>query len=72
VDCAPATDLAVPLTLTTSGAAIANLPSTVTIPAGSTAGTFTVSTKAVTAKTVEKIQASAGAVVKTASLTVNP
>jgi hypothetical protein len=48
----------------------ASVPATVTIASGSQSATFAMSTSAVTKKTVVKITASEGAVVKTANLTL--
>ena len=57
--------------LSSSNPTRASVPATVTIPTGNLSATFTVTTTAVSKKTVVKITASAGAVTKTASLTIN-
>jgi len=57
--------------LSSSNPTRASVPAMVTVPAGSPSATFTVTTTAINKKTVVKIAASAGAVTKTASLTIN-
>jgi len=56
--------------LLSSNASKASVPATVTVPAGKTSLNFTVTTFSVTKKTVVKITATAGAVAKSASLTL--
>jgi hypothetical protein len=58
--------------LSSSDTAAAQVPSSVTIPAGSTWATFTVTTSAVATSTWVTISASFGGVTQTASLTVTP
>ncbi|MCX7993793.1 MAG: S8 family serine peptidase [Fimbriimonadales bacterium] len=58
--------------LSSSNAAVASVPSSVTVPAGATSANFTVSTAAVSSSTNVTITASAGGVSRTATLTVNP
>ena len=55
-----------------SSAAAAAVPSSVTVAAGATSATFTVTTSAVTASTPSTITASYGGGTKTATLTVTP
>jgi len=50
----------------------ASEPSSVTVPAGSTSATFTVTTSAVPASTSATISAAYGGVTRTAALTINP
>jgi len=52
--------------------ASATVPASVTVPAGATSRTFTVTTSAVTTSTVATITASFGGTTRTAGLTVNP
>jgi hypothetical protein len=58
-----------PVTLSVSGAP-ANVPPTVTVPAGSTTGTFTIATTGVTAVSTATVSASLNGTTKTASLTL--
>jgi hypothetical protein len=51
--------------------AVAGVPASVTLPAGATSRTFTVTTSAVTAQTQVVVSAAAGGVTRTATLTVN-
>src|SRR3989454_12245371 len=62
------------VTLLSSNTAVANVPAigSVTVPAGSTSTTFSVTTVSVTASTSATISASFGGVTKTALLTVSP
>lgn len=57
--------------LSSSNTAAATVPASVTVPAGSTSATFTVSTSSVGANTPATISASYGGVSRTAILTVN-
>ena len=63
-------DLALPVT--SSDPSVATVPSTVTIPAGATAGGFNISTAAVTTQTVVTISVSGGGATVSAPLTVLP
>ncbi len=67
---APAGGTAV--TLSSSNTAAANVPASVTVPAGSISVTFTTTTTSVTASTLVTITAAADAVTRTATVTVNP
>jgi len=60
------------VTLTSGDSAVADPPPTVTVPAGATSATFTITTTAVTSSTVVPITATLGGVSKMANLTVNP
>ena len=60
------------LQVASSNPAVASVPSSVTIPAGSTAGGFNIFTNSVSTQTVVTISVSGGGVTKTANLTVNP
>jgi hypothetical protein len=60
------------VTLASSNTTAANVPSSVTIAAGSSSATFTVTTQTVTTSTAVTISASAGGVTRTAALTVSP
>ncbi|HYV12213.1 MAG TPA: hypothetical protein VE980_15040, partial [Pyrinomonadaceae bacterium] len=60
------------LQVASSNPAVASVPSSVTIPAGSTAGGFNIFTSSVSTQTVVTISVSGGGVTKTANLTVNP
>jgi len=60
------------VSLSSSDTTVAQVPSSVTVPAGATSATFTVTTSAVAASTSVTISASFGGVTKTASLTVKP
>ena len=64
---APAGGLIVTLS---SNSASASVPATVTIPAGQNAVAFTITTAAVTAKTIAEISASVGSLSKTQTLTI--
>ena len=59
------------VTLSSSNTAVASVPSSVTVPAGSTSATFNVSTTAVTASTSVSITGTSG-VSRSATLTVTP
>jgi len=63
-------DLALPVT--SSNPAVASVPSTVTIPAGASAGGFNIFTTAVTSQTVVTISVSGGGATVSAPLTVLP
>jgi len=69
---APAPSGGFVVNLSSSNPSVATVPSTVTVPAGTTSATFTVSTRAVSSATSVTITASAGGVSRTATLTVNP
>lgn len=58
--------------LSSSNTTVARPPSSVTVAAGATSATFTVTTSAVTASTSVTISATFGSTTKTATLTVNP
>ncbi len=58
--------------LTSTNTAVATVPASVTISAGSSAGSFTITTFTVTAQTAVTITAAYGTGNKTATLTVNP
>ncbi len=58
--------------LSSSNSAVASVPSSVTVPAGQTSATFTVTTQAVSSTTTVTITATAGNVSRQATLTVNP
>src|SRR6266550_3440738 len=60
------------VTLSSSNTAAATVPSSVTVPAGATSATFTVSTSVVNASTAVTISAAYGGVTRTASITVAP
>ncbi len=60
------------LQVASSNPAVASVPSSVTIPAGSTTGGFNIFTSSVSTQTVVTISVSGGGVTKTANLTVNP
>ena len=60
------------VTLSSSNTAAATVPSSVTVPAGATNATFTVSTSVVTASTAVTISAAYGGATRTASLAVTP
>jgi hypothetical protein len=57
--------------LSSSNTAAATVPASVTVPAGSTSATFTVSTSSVSSNTSSTVSASYGGVTQTATLTVN-
>ncbi len=69
---APAPSGGFVVNLSSSNTNVATVPNTVTVPAGATSATFTVSTRAVTSTTSVTITASANGVSRTATLTVNP
>jgi thermitase len=69
---APAPSGGFVVNLSSSNTNVATVPSTVTVPAGATSATFTVSTRAVSSATSVTITASAGGISRTATLTVNP
>jgi hypothetical protein len=60
------------VTLTSSNTAVASTPASLTIPAGSATGTFTVTTADVSAVSSANIKAIANGIVRTVTLTVNP
>ena len=60
------------VSLSSSNTAAARVPSSVTVAAGATSATFTVSTSAVTASTAVTISAACGGATRTASITVAP
>jgi hypothetical protein len=60
------------ITLSSSNTAVARVPSSVTIAAGATSASFTVSTSLVVTSTAVNISAAYGGVSKSASLTVTP
>ena len=59
------------LQVASSNPAVASVPNSVTIPAGSTTGGFNIFTSSVSTQTVVTISVSGGGVTKTADLTVN-
>src|SRR2546425_249316 len=67
---APSGDAVV--SLSSSDASVATVPSSVTVPAGATTATFTVNTSTVTTSALVTISASYGGVTQTASVTVTP
>ncbi len=67
---APAPSGGVPVSLSSSNTTAALVPASVTIPAGATSATFTITSKAVTASTPVTISASFGGITRTATLTV--
>src|SRR5882762_3028764 len=67
---APAPSSGALVSLSSSNTAVATVPANVTVPAGATSATFTVTTLAVSASTSVTISASYAGVTKTASLTV--
>jgi hypothetical protein len=69
---APAPNGGVLVSLSSSSTAVATVPATVTVPAGHTSATFTVTTLPVTASTSVDISASYAGVTHRASLTVTP
>jgi hypothetical protein len=60
------------VTLTSSNTSVAQVPSSITIPAGSTNANFAITTSSVTAATPVTVSAVYGGVTKTTILTVNP
>jgi hypothetical protein len=60
------------VTLSSSDTAVATVPASVTVPAGATSATFTVTSKTVTATSSATISATYGAATRTAVLTVSP
>ena len=69
---APAPAGGMVVTLASNNTAAATVPASVTVAAGATSATFTVTTNAVTASTAVAISATAGVVTRSATLTVNP
>lgn len=69
---APAPQGGFVVNLTSSNTAVATVPTSVTVPAGATRASFTVSTNAVSSTTSVTITASANGVSRQATLTVNP
>ncbi len=68
----PAPSAGVPITLTSDNAAATPSPASLTIPSGSSSGTFTVNTTAVTTSTTAHITASDGTTNVQATLTITP
>jgi trimeric autotransporter adhesin len=66
---APANGIRVTLT---SNSAVVSVPSSFTIPAGATKGTYTLTTSAVSVSTIGTISATDGRTTKSAKITVNP
>ena len=64
-------DVSVPLTVTSGNSAVASVPASVTIAAGTTAANFSLVTANVSAKTTVVVSAVLNGTTKTASLTVN-
>jgi hypothetical protein len=60
------------VTLSSSNTNTATVPASVTIPAGSTSATFTITSRAVTASTSVTVSGTYGGVTRTGTLTVNP
>jgi hypothetical protein len=60
------------LSLSSSNAAVASVPNSVTVPSGSTTGGFSITTTPVSTQTLVTISVSGAGVTKTATLTVNP
>jgi len=60
------------LQVESSNPAVASVPSSVMIPAGSTTGGFNIFTSSVSTQTIVTISVSGGGVTRTANLTVNP
>ncbi len=60
------------ITLSSTNTIVASVPSSVTVAAGATSGSFTVSTTAVAASTTITISVSYGGATRSASLTLNP
>ena len=69
---APAPTGGAQVTLSSSNTTAANVPSSVTVAAGVTSATFTVSTSSVASSTTVTISAAYGGATRTASLTVTP
>jgi len=69
---APAPSGGFVVNLSSSNTNVATVPSTVTVPAGTTSATFTISTQGVASSTSVTITASAGGVARTATLRVEP
>jgi hypothetical protein len=67
-----ASDTVVTLSIVTGGSAVASMPSSITILAGNSSGTWTVVTNAVTSTTSVQISATANGGSKTGTLTVTP
>jgi hypothetical protein len=66
----PSADLILPVT--SSNPAVASVPGSVTIPAGSTTGGFNIFTTSVSVQTAVTISVSGGGVTRSSTLTVNP
>ncbi|HVG18607.1 MAG TPA: hypothetical protein VNI02_06105, partial [Blastocatellia bacterium] len=60
------------VTLASSNTSVANVPASVTVPAGSGNATFSVTTGSVTSSTIITISAAQGSITRTATLTVAP
>ena len=60
------------VTLSSSNTTAATVPASITIAAGATSGTFTVTSRAVTASASVTISGASGGVTRTGTLTVNP
>ncbi len=60
------------VSLSSNNTAVATVPTSVTVAAGATSATFTVTTKSVTASTSVTLSTSYGGITKTAALTVSP
>lgn len=67
-----AADMTVALNIVSGAAAVASMPSSVIVPAGSSSATWTINTNQTTAKTGVKILATANGVSKNATFTVTP
>ncbi len=67
---APAGGVVVPLT--NSNTAVANVPASVTVPAGATSATFTITTTAVASQATVSVSGSCGGATSTATLQVRP
>lgn len=65
-----AVDTTVALSILSGGSAVASMPSSVIVPAGSTSATWTINTNQITASTPVKISANTNGASKTASFTV--
>lgn len=69
---APAPTGGAVISLSSSNTAVAGVPATVTVPAGSTSASFSVATNTVSAVSTVTISATFAGVTKSAALTVNP
>jgi len=69
---APAPSGGFVVNLSSSNTSVATVPSSVTVPAGTTSANFTVATNSVSSATSVTITAAAGGITRTATLTVNP